>query len=124
MSEVPLYQQRHPLESAPLSAVYWVAIRHLGGARWSTNLSPKVLLPHAINFGALRGASLVTQHPGIEGGRNPRTPPCGLAHLSLLHPGGNSGENLKSISHRCHLILVAFVWELTEETIDLPLACL
>ena len=24
----------------------------------------------------------------------------------------------------CHPILVAFVWELTEETIDLPLACL
>jgi len=32
--------------------------------------------------------------------------------------------NLKSISHRCHPILVAFVWELTEETIDLPLGCL
>ena len=31
---------------------------------------------------------------------------------------------LKSISHRCHPILVAFVWELTEETIDLPLGCL
>ena len=32
--------------------------------------------------------------------------------------------NIKSISHRCHPILVAFVWELTEETIDLPLGCL
>jgi len=32
--------------------------------------------------------------------------------------------NLKSIPHRCHPILVAFVWELTEETIDLPLGCL
>ena len=36
----------------------------------------------------------------------------------------DSGANLKSISHRCHPILVAFAWELTEETIDLPLGCL
>ena len=40
---------------------------------------------------------------------------------SRHHPGGNPGANLKSISHRCHPILVAFVWELTKETIDLPL---
>ena len=40
------------------------------------------------------------------------------------HPGGNPGVNLKSISHRCHPILVVFVWELTKETIYLPLACL
>ena len=32
--------------------------------------------------------------------------------------------NLKSIAHRCHLFEVAFVWELTEETIQLPLGCL
>jgi len=44
--------------------------------------------------------------------------------LRLLHPGANPGANLKSISHRCHPILVAFVWELTEETIDVPLSCL
>ena len=37
------------------------------------------------------------------------------------HPGGNPGANLKSISHRCHPILVV---ELTKETIDLPLGCL
>ena len=29
-----------------------------------------------------------------------------------------------SASHRCHLFEVAFVWELTEETIHLPLSCL
>ena len=40
------------------------------------------------------------------------------------HPGGNPGENPKSISHRCHPILVAFVLELTEETIYLPRGCL
>ena len=40
------------------------------------------------------------------------------------HPGGNPGADLKSISHRCHPIMVAFVWELTKETVDLPLGCL
>ena len=40
------------------------------------------------------------------------------------HPGSNPGANLKSISHRCHPILVAFVWELTKETTHLPLGCL
>ena len=43
---------------------------------------------------------------------------------SALHPGGNPGANLKSITHRCYLILVAFVWELTKETIYLPLGYL
>ena len=32
--------------------------------------------------------------------------------------------NLESISHRCYLFEVAFVWELTKETIVLPLGCL
>ena len=40
------------------------------------------------------------------------------------HPEGNPGANLKSISHRCHPILVAFVWELTNEVFHLPLGCL
>ena len=35
-----------------------------------------------------------------------------------------SRTNLVSISHRCHLFVVAFVWELTKETIELPLGCL
>ena len=43
---------------------------------------------------------------------------------ALDHPGGNPGANLKSISHRCHPILVACVWELTKNTINLPLGCL
>ena len=41
----------------------------------------------------------------------------------LPHPP-NPEANLTSISHRCHPILVAFVWELTEEAINLPLGCL
>ena len=32
--------------------------------------------------------------------------------------------NLKPISHGCHLFEVAFVWELTKETIHLPPGCL
>jgi len=47
-----------------------------------------------------------------------------LSRQVRIHPGGNPGANLKSISHRCHPMMVACVWELTEETIDLPLGCL
>ena len=47
-----------------------------------------------------------------------------LRSCAPLHPGGNPGANLRSISHRCHPMLVAFVWELAVETIDLPLGCL
>jgi len=41
-----------------------------------------------------------------------------------LHPGVELRANLKSISHKCHLYEVVFVWELTKETIHLPLGCL
>ena len=40
------------------------------------------------------------------------------------HPGVELRTNLKSISHRYHLFQVTFVWELTTETIHLPLGCL
>jgi len=36
-----------------------------------------------------------------------------LSEVLTPHPGDNPGANLKSISHRCHPILVAFEWELT-----------
>jgi len=54
----------------------------------------------------------------------PRAPRSGGKGGCINHPGGNPGANLKSISHRCHLREVAFVWELTKETIYLPLGCL
>jgi len=54
-------------------------------------------------------------------GELPRTKRHGS---TLHHPGGNPGANLQSTSQRCHPILVAFVWELTRETIYLPLGCL
>ena len=44
--------------------------------------------------------------------------------FSSFHPGGNPGENLRSTSHRCYLREVACEWELTKETIYLPLGCL
>ena len=37
------------------------------------------------------------------------------------YPGVELRANLKSISHRCHLFEIVFVWELTKETIHLPL---
>ena len=40
------------------------------------------------------------------------------------HPGVELRVNPKSISHRFHLFEVAFVWELTKETMHLPLGCL
>ena len=59
-------------------------------------------------------------------------PPSGASYAERVqtcrgrsnHPGGNPWANLKSISHRCHLREVAFVWGLTKETIYLPLGCL
>ena len=41
-----------------------------------------------------------------------------------FHPGVEFRANLKSISHRCHLFEVSFVWKLTKETIHLPPGCL
>ena len=51
-------------------------------------------------------------------------PENGTVGPIVSHPGRNPGANLKSISHGCHPILVAFVWKLTKETIHLPLGCL
>ena len=44
-------------------------------------------------------------------------------HVPPSHPGGNPGANVKSIFHRCYLREVAFEWDLTKETIYLPLGC-
>ena len=42
----------------------------------------------------------------------------------ISHPGVELRANLKSIAPKCHLFEVAFVWELPQETIHLPLGCL
>ena len=60
---------------------------------------------------------------GVGGGQGALVFVCDHAGL-VIYPGGNPGANLKSISHRCCLREVAFEWELTKETIDLPLSCL
>ena len=44
--------------------------------------------------------------------------------LVLIHPGGNPGADLQSISQEFYLREEAFEWELTKETICLPLGCL
>ena len=54
--------------------------------------------------------------------RRARSPASTLT--ALRQPGVELRANLKSISHRCQLFEVAFVWELTKETIHLPLGCL
>ena len=64
---------------------------------------------------------------GIHGVQNPPVKFGGVqaeqVH-TLPYGGGNPGANLKSISHRFYLLEVAFEWELTKETISLPLGCL
>ena len=105
MSEVPQYlssptspQRRiEPPLSIPLICT---------GARWSP-----------ATCGAHQGARKRRFAPALRAG-------WAAPGATYLHPGGNPGENLKSISHRCHPILVAFVWELTKETIYLPMGCL
>ena len=54
----PLFcPQKYPLHRLPI----------LRSARWSSTLSPKVILHHAINFPALCGANLVTYPPEYVG---------------------------------------------------------
>jgi len=64
----------------------------------------------------------------LQGGVERSTPRTGrdqTFQVGLkIHPEGNPWANLKSISHRCYLFEVAFEWELTKETIVLPLGCL
>jgi len=58
----------------------------------------------------------------------PGSSPCLTRERRLapgaLHPGVELRANRRSIHHRCHLFQVAFVLELTKETIYLPLGCL
>ena len=47
-----------------------------------------------------------------------------LGELGTHQPGVELGGNLESMSHRCQVEEVVFVWELINETIHLPLGCL
>ena len=55
-----------------------------------------------------------------------RTTSSLLSHQVSLppHPGVELRANLKSISNRCHLFKVTFLWELIKEIMHLPLGCL
>jgi len=62
-----------------------------------------------------------------HGGTLRRPPGSGTADgggAYRFHPGVELRANVKSISHRCRLFELAFVWELTKATIHLPLGCL
>jgi hypothetical protein len=48
--------------------------------------------------------------------------PC--ANFEVPYPGVELRENLKSNSHRCYPILLAFIWELTNQAIETPLGYL
>ena len=65
----------------------------------------------------------------LEGQRIERESQPGLTPLATriglgTHPEVELMANLESISHRCYLFEMVFVWELTKETIHLPLDCL
>ena len=63
--------------------------------------------------------------PARFGGQDAQEYPTVDREKVLAHPGVELRANLKPISHRCcYLFEVAFVWELTEETIAVPLGCL
>ena len=58
----------------------------------------------------------------LLGGIEDDTPLAQVLRIALIahHSGGNPGPNLGSISHRCHPMLVEFVWQLTKQIIDWP----
>ena len=62
--------------------------------------------------------------PGLPPRSGDRPPPSTSSARLALHLGDNPGTNFKSISHRFHLREFAFEWELTKETIVLPLGCI
>ena len=82
---------------------------------------------------------MATQLPTTFSG--PMTLPRGMSSVQIQHSNGHTTRtetstdaegkarppppaNLQSISHRCYLREIAFEWELTKETMYLPLGCL
>jgi len=77
-------------------------------------------------WAVLNGTLWVDPTEPVEDGAH-TVPPLPILSTPMIpdsHPGVELRANLKSISHGCHLFEVAFVWELTKETIHLPLGCL
>ena len=75
-----------------------------------------------MNANPLQGCTCGDHHCIL--GLNHAPKPGEEAAAAAIHPGVELGANLESISLRCHLWKVAFVWELTKQTIRLPLGCL
>ena len=65
-----------------------------------------------------------TTHSQLAASRDARPGSAEFTFILEIHPGGNPGANLDSISHRYYLREVAFEWELTKDVIYLPLVCL
>ena len=86
---------------------------HEGGASEGLSLSVSLSLTHTHTLSLSLSLSLLTSLVEGSGWKQ------GFGVWG--HPGDNLGANLKSISHRCYPILVAIVWELTENPIHLPL---
>ena len=73
---------------------------------------------------SLPGGSIRATNPGsLQMGFRVRRAGWRELETTSFHPGDNPGANLTSIPNRCYPILVAFVWELTKETIKFSLGC-
>ena len=148
MSEVTLYLQgrgeggkavellKVAVGLEPSSGIYRVTPKAtppitLWSERILVGLKSTALMP--VNPGILRGrhhtlypfygVGLVWCVPVLLGCR--AAPGGGRTRAILGHPPWRQpGADLKSISHRCYLREVVFEWELTQETICLPLSCL
>jgi hypothetical protein len=93
---------------------------------YHSTLGSRVIKKKTTPWGCIHGGRV--GRVGIATGISPLLPPPSINKFqfttSETHPGGNPGATLQSSSHRCFLFEVAFVWELTEEIIVLPLGCL
>ena len=76
---------------------------------YTLHLTPYTLQPTPNTLHPTPNPTPYALHPGTSA-----PPTTHTLHPWFHHPGGNPGANLKSIYHRCHPMLVAFVWDLTE----------
>ena len=107
------YTWQHPRPPFPTRLFHPAS--HLKDRPGSVTRVKKKKMKHR-TFVAIPSACLVA----VWAGKNTQI----LSQRIIILPGCNPGANLKSISHTCHPILWAFVWELTKQSINLPLGCL
>ena len=108
---------------------WWDVCRATGDA-WGEAISEccdAVALRSVIRMRGYWSCTAMSRGPGFvrRGQGSPGPLPALALNLGLPHhPGGNPGANLMPFSHKCHPIPAACVWDLIEETINLPLGCL